>query len=57
MNDDSVPLKEHLLALMAEKDKQVALALAAMTKNRAEILSMVALLVSLLVAAAEFFHK
>lgn len=56
MSDD-VPLKEYLEKLIAESDKRVALALAALTKNRAETISYLALFVALLTAAVEFFHK
>jgi hypothetical protein len=58
MNEENnVSLKEHLLALMKERDDRVALALAALSKNRSEIIAMAALLVALLTAAVEYFHK
>ena len=59
MNDDDnkVSLKEHLIALMKERDDRVALALAALSKNRSEIIAMAALLVALLTAAVEYFHR
>jgi hypothetical protein len=56
-NKTHVSLKEHLLALMKERDDRVALALAALNKNRSEWIAMVALLVALLTAAVDFFRK
>jgi hypothetical protein len=56
MNDE-VSLKEFLLAIINERDKQVALALAALAKNRSETVAMLALFVALLTAVAEFFHR
>jgi hypothetical protein len=56
-DDNKVSLKEHLIALMKERDDRVALALAALSKNRSEIIAMAALLVALLTAAVEYFHR
>lgn len=54
---EEVPLREHLEKLIEEQDKRAALALAALNKSKAEMISMVALIVSLLTAAVEFFRK
>lgn len=43
--------------MLDEREKRVALALAALSKNRSEMISMIALGVALLTAALEFFHR
>jgi hypothetical protein len=57
MNTNDVSLKEYLEKLIAEQDKRAALALAALNKNRSETISILALLVSLVTAAAVFLRK
>ena len=57
MNTNDVSLKEYLEKLIAEQDKRAALALAALNKNRSETISILALLVSLITAAAVFLRK
>jgi hypothetical protein len=48
---------KHLSKMLKEKDRRVALALAALNKNRSDMLALAALFVALLTAAVEFLRR